>query len=916
MKKITCILFYLLLPLLGKAQNLVPNGSFESYSSCPTNYSEIAKAIGWWQYHGGTSDYFNCTNIVVGTPINALGYQVAAQGVAYSGVISYNSSANYKEYIARAITPLSIGKRYEVSISVSLANVSGYTTNDIGAWFYDNGPTTTITGSTALSVVPQIAYPIRVTDTTNWVRLSATFIADSAYDNIVIGGFGSSTTTGQSATNHGLGGFGSYAYYYIDSVVVRQTSGINNMYNDSMICAGDTFQVPYTLNSTSLFIGTNIFSVQLSNSSGSFVSGTTIIGTRTATTAGSITCVVPTTITPGTNYRIRILSTSSVDGSNANQYPISIGITRPNVSNSSNTPVCTGQQINLFASSTSSGVSYRWAGPISFISSQQNPTITSATVANSGSYIVTARLFGCIAKDTTVITVSSLSTSIVTTIAASPVCERDSIILSAFVQIAANSYSWIGPDSFISSTKDTFRNNSLPAMSGDYIFSAFYTDCTIRDTVTVLIKPLPANFNATAGTICAGNTLFLSGNTTSTGVNFSWTGPNSFTSTLQNPNIPSATTTASGAYILTATLNGCTDKDTAFGTVFPIPATPVPSANTPVCTGQDLKLTATNVAGAAYSWTSAIGFSSALQNPVRPTATTAMAGKYYVQATANGCSSGIDSVTVTVNPAPTINMYPSPNDSICQGATLTFVSSQSNAGSVFQRKWYRNNTLISAATGTNYATSTAADNDVYYVALTGGNCAEPFTDTSSQILIRVFPWLAPKVTIIANPTTTVPSGTMINFTATPTNGGNSPTYQWTRNGSNIVGALSNIWGAPTLSNNDEICVNMTSSYLCPNPKTVKSNCIKVSIETTGIKGTWIGKQPSIYPNPVKDLLIIEGIQTGTIIQLTDVAGRALIRKTAISNNETLNMQNLISGNYILLLDDNKSNNIRVKITKE
>jgi len=310
------------------------------------------------------------------------------------------------------------------------------------------------------------------------------------------------------------------------------------------------------------------------------------------------------------------------------------------------------------------------------------------------------------------------------------------------------------------------------------------------------------------------------------------------------------------------------------------------------------------------------GYSSALQNTILSTTTTAMAGKYYVQATANGCTSGIDSVTVTVNPAPVINMYPSPNDSICQGATLTFVSSQSNAGSAFQRTWYRNNNPITGANGVNYVTTAAIDSDVYYVSLTGGNCAEPFTDTSSRILIRVFPWLAPKVSITANPTATVPSGTMINFTATPTNGGNNPTYQWTRNGANIVGALSNVWGAPNLSNNDEICVNMTSSYLCPNPKTTKSNCIRVSIETTGIKGTWVGKQPAIYPNPVKDVLIIEVIQTGTIIQLTDVAGRTLIRKTAISNNETINTQSLIPGNYILLLDDNKGSNIRVKITKE
>ncbi len=500
----------------------------------------------------------------------------------------------------------------------------------------------------------------------------------------------------------------------------------------------------------------------------------------------------------------------------------------------------------------------------------------------------------------------------------SPVCEPDTVRLFSSTSTAGTMYSWVGPLSFIANTANAQTGNTTAANSGQYILTMTTSQgCISKDTTTVTVKPLPQKPVANSDTsLCPNTTLHLSATTTTIGVNWAWTGPNSYNSTAQNPSRTGMTTADAGNYIVTATLNGCSRKDTTNTTVFGITATPVPSANTPVCIGQDLNLTATNVAGATYAWTSTTGYSSALQNPIISTATTAMAGKYYVQATANGCASGIDSVTVTVNPAPMINMYPSPKDSICQGAMLTLISNQNNAGTVFQRKWYRNNTLISTATGASYSTTTAADNDVYFVTLTGGNCAEPFTDTSNQIPIRVFPWLAPKVSIIANPTTTVPSGTTINFTATPTNGGNSPTYQWTRNGSNIVGALSNVWGAPTLSNNDEICVNMTSSYLCPNPKTVKSNCIKVSIETTGIKGTWASKQPSIYPNPVKDLLIIEGIPTGTIIQLTDVAGRMLIRKTAISNNETVNTQSLIPGNYILLLDDNKGNRFKMKITKE
>src|SRR5207302_8308307 len=42
------------------------------------------------------------------------------------------------------------------------------------------------------------------------------------------------------------------------------------------------------------------------------------------------------------------------------------------------------------------------------------------------------------------------------------------------------------------------------------------------------------------------------------GGTYSWTGPNAFTSSLQNPTIASATTAMSGTYSVTVAVNGCT----------------------------------------------------------------------------------------------------------------------------------------------------------------------------------------------------------------------------------------------------------------------------------------------------------------------------------------------------------------------
>jgi hypothetical protein len=60
-----------------------------------------------------------------------------------------------------------------------------------------------------------------------------------------------------------------------------------------------------------------------------------------------------------------------------------------------NGPICVGQTLQLNAS-TISGATYSWSGPNSFTSSQQNPSISSATLAAAGTYSVTATVAGCV----------------------------------------------------------------------------------------------------------------------------------------------------------------------------------------------------------------------------------------------------------------------------------------------------------------------------------------------------------------------------------------------------------------------------------------------------------------------------------------------------------------------------------------
>jgi len=77
-----------------------------------------------------------------------------------------------------------------------------------------------------------------------------------------------------------------------------------------------------------------------------------------------------------------------------------------------------GSTLHLTAS-TVSGATYAWSGPNGFSSSAQNPTIAGVTMADSGTYSVTATVNGCpSAAGTTVVTINQASTT--NDVAASP----------------------------------------------------------------------------------------------------------------------------------------------------------------------------------------------------------------------------------------------------------------------------------------------------------------------------------------------------------------------------------------------------------------------------------------------------------------------------------------------------------------
>ncbi|MEI6764438.1 MAG: PKD domain-containing protein [Bacteroidota bacterium] len=140
---------------------------------------------------------------------------------------------------------------------------------------------------------------------------------------------------------------------------------------------------------------------------------------------------------------------------------------------------------------------------------------------------------------------------------------------------------------------------------------------------------------------CAGDTLKLTASTIA-GVTYSWTGPNGFSSTAQNPMIPNAGTANTGIYSLIATNSqNCSSNVITLGAlVLPSPVSTFTYAPNPPSLNQNVTFTPTQTGAQFYLWAFQNGSpsTSTSQNPV-VTWTTSGNATVSIQVTNNGCSS-------------------------------------------------------------------------------------------------------------------------------------------------------------------------------------------------------------------------------------------------------------------------------------
>jgi hypothetical protein len=432
-------------------------------------------------------------------------------------------------------------------------------------------------------------------------------------------------------------------------------------------------------------------------------------------------------------------------------------------------------------------------------------------------------------SDNKQITVNLLPSAPGTPSGPTTVCPSTSGNVYTVTPVSGTTYNWSvsGTGWSIPSSSST---NSVTVTSGTVTGTVSVTatkdGCTssASQLTNITMKPLPV-FTPTALGLCQSGTngsvvvsaatggSFVAGSGTATGVTFSGT----------DPNYSFAPGSVLGTRTFTYTAsNGCS-KD--FTVTVSAPAS-APTFTTPTTT-QNLNTVCSNATGltyqatggTTYNWSFPSGWTFTGGTGATVTVTAiGSSGMVSVTSASGGCTSTAATLSVTVNTAPNIGSINGPT-SICQntagfkysvnnilGATYAWGGATGTDGWTYSGQ-ITNELTANAGTGAKTFTVTVTDN----------GCS-----SSASVAVNTTTPLEPKV-VVTTPSSDICANVSHTFTASPTNGGITPSYQWKVNGLD-VGANSNTFTS-SFNAEDRIWVVMTTGA---------SACVTTTTDTSNI----------------------------------------------------------------------------------
>ena len=328
---------------------------------------------------------------------------------------------------------------------------------------------------------------------------------------------------------------------------------------------------------------------------------------------------------------------------------VSGDFSEPVVTATGGTLTCSVPRVVLLTAVSPSNVTYQWVGP-GITSANQGQSSPEVMVA--GTYTVTVRgSNGCTSSATVVVQSDQELPQGVSVVGTTLTCSQPIRTITATSTTAGATYLWTGPNNFTSVLQ-------TPEVSVGGQYTVVVTNpangCTATATVLVQTDQQPPSVTAQGGILtCSTPSLVLLGLSNPVEVNWLWTGPGGFSSTVQNPEVSVA-----GTYTVTATsrANGCTSSSSA--TVLSDQQPPqltIPAPGVLTCNTTQVGLTVQVVPSGSYTyaWTTQGGRIVSGSNSA--TAVVASAGQYtvLVRSQQNGCTSSattevrVDSSTIS-----------------------------------------------------------------------------------------------------------------------------------------------------------------------------------------------------------------------------------------------------------------------------
>ena len=227
--------------------------------------------------------------------------------------------------------------------------------------------------------------------------------------------------------------------------------------------------------------------------------------------------------------------------------------------------------------------------------------------------------------------------------------------------------------------------------------------------------------------------------------------------------------------------------------------------------------------------------------------------------------------------------------SVCEGENHTFSITEQGDPTI-SYEWYKDGTLISAASNSIYEllNTNESDGGQYKVIVTN-DCGKDSAFFQLDVL--------PSPVVTSHPIDqTLDVGSLVNFSVTTS--GNNLSYQWKKDDVDVAGATNS-----TLTINS-IELSDAGAYTCNVTNdcgTVTSNVAMLTVNENPLSLT-NSLELTIYPNPASDVIHIDGLSYHSDLNVSfiDMSGRR-VHQSVLDSNHTLDVSSMLSGVYWLTI---------------